>query len=273
MAEERPHLSASQLEMFWRCPEQYRRRYIEGEKLPPGIALIAGKAFHKGAEVNFTQKIESHEDLPTCDIADAAASAFDAEVAGGYTLNEDEESKGAKKVLGEAKDQAVFLARVHSIEQAPDYQPVAVEHKTRILFPSSTHDLLAVTDLRDDKDRVVDLKTAARKMPVTAADESTQLTIYAAAFHADVGRAPSEVRLDVLTKTKAPQRQVLQSERNANDFRVFANRVNVTLSAIKAGSFTPASPGAWCCSPKWCGFWNSCPYINAERRAAADKGE
>ena len=30
----KPHLSASQLNMIGRCGEQYRRRYVEGEKIP-----------------------------------------------------------------------------------------------------------------------------------------------------------------------------------------------------------------------------------------------
>lgn len=267
---EKPHLSATQLEMFWRCPESYRRRYIEGERIPPGIALITGKAFHAGAETNFRQKIESHADLPQKEIVEVAAAAFDAEAAAGYLLSDDEASRGAKNVLGEAKDMTVKLARCHAQEQAPDYQPVAVEHKTRIVFPQATHDLLAITDLRDSKRRVVDLKTAARKMPQTAADSSTQLTIYAAAHQIDTGEPASEVRLDVVTKTKNPARQVIVSQRDRADFQALINRVNSTLNAIHVGAFTPASPGSWACSPKWCGYWSTCPFINQARREAAE---
>ncbi|MBN2579136.1 MAG: PD-(D/E)XK nuclease family protein [Pirellulales bacterium] len=267
---EKPHLSATQLEMFWRCPEQYRRRYIEGERIQPGVALILGKAFHAGAEVNFRQKIESHEDLPEKEIIDASAAAFDTEVAGGYVLSDEETSVGAEKVLGAAKDKTIQLAGVHASEQAPDYQPVAVEHATRIVFQKASHDLLAITDLRDDKRRVVDLKTAGKKMPSNSADTSTQLTIYAAAFQVDTGVPPAEVRLDVLTKTKIPARQVLVSNRTQADYQALLNRVNATLAAIQAGNFTPCSPGNWVCSPKWCGYWHTCPFINSERLAAAE---
>ncbi len=267
---EKPHLSATQMEMFWRCPEQYRRRYVEGERIPPGVALILGKAFHAGAELNFRQKIESHEDLPVNQIVDAAAAAFDAEVSGGYSLSPEEAEVGGKKVLGEAKDKTVQLAEIHAEEQAPDYQPIAVEHSTRIVFPMATHDLLAITDLRDDLRRVVDFKTAARRMPADAADSSTQLTIYAAAHQIDTGAPASEVRLDVLTKTKTPSRQVLRSDRSQADFQALIHRVNSTLSAIHAGSFTPASPGSWVCSPRWCGYWATCKFVNSERLAAAE---
>jgi len=262
---EKPHISATQLDMYWRCPESYRRRYVEGEVIPPAIALLQGRAFHKGAEFNFRQKIDTHEDLPAGEIVDAAAAAFEADLAGGYELNEEEAFHGAKKVLGQAKDQVVGLAFAHGVMQAPDYQPVAVEHRSTILFPSATHDLVAITDLRDDKRRVVDFKTAARKMPADAADKSTQLSIYAAAYQVETGSPPREVRLDVVTKTKDPARQVLRSHRSEAAFQVLINRVNATLAAINKGSFPPASPDAWCCSLKWCGYARTCPYFNSER--------
>ena len=59
-----PHISVSALEMHQRCPKQYEFRYVEGMKIPPGIALIRGKAFHSGVAHNYKQKIESAKDLP-----------------------------------------------------------------------------------------------------------------------------------------------------------------------------------------------------------------
>lgn len=265
----KPHVSFSSLDMYWRCPEQYRRVHILHERLQPGVAAMTGTGVHRGAEVNFTQKIDSHRDLPPSDIVDAAVAAFEKEAAGGYSLSKDEESIGADKVLGEAKDKLVKIAHLHATEQAPEYQPTEVEHFTRIVFPDATHDLVAITDLRDDRQRVVDFKTAARKMPAGAADESLQLTIYAAAYRVERGDMPAEVRLDLVTKASKPARQVLTSKRNATDLRVMVNRVNVTLAAINHGDFPPASPGHWCCSPKWCGFFSSCPYVNSERLALA----
>lgn len=266
----KPHISATQMEMIWRCPEQYRRRYIEGERLPPGVALLVGTGMHIGAQVNFDQKIKTHEDLPPKQIVGAAVSGFEKRVAGdGFSLSEEEASRGAKVVLGEAKDLTAKLAGAHAEHQAPDYQPVAVEHTTRIVFPNASHDLLGVTDLRDDKDRVTDFKSAARKPAEDEAERSIALTIYAASFQIENSRPSSEVRLDVLTKTKVPGRHVRVSQRDRNDFAVLANRVNITLAAIKAGVFLPASPGNWACSSKWCGFASTCPYFNSERRAAA----
>lgn len=268
---EKPHVSNSQLSMYWRCPEQYRRRYMEKEILPPGIALLTGGAIHSGAEVNFRQKIESHQDLAEADIVGASVAAFETATTGGYALSDEELLRGATVVLGEAKDQTAKLAEVHAQQQAPDYQPVAVEQSTRILLPNASRDLLAITDLRDDQRRVVDIKTAGRKKPQSEVDGSIQLTIYAAAYQIDCGEPPSEVRLDTLIKTKKPGRQVLSSIRDRTDFQVLINRINATLAAIEAGNFPPCSPDAWQCSSRWCGYARTCPYINSERFEAAGR--
>lgn len=275
----KPHVSATQLEMVWRCPEQYRRRYVCQEVIPPGIALLEGSAYHAGAETNFRQKIDTHADLPAKDIVETSVAAFDAKVAGGYILSDEEAGRGDRIILGEAKDEVVKLAKAHAELQAPDYQPVAVEHATRIIFPTATHDLLGITDLRDDHGKVVDLKTAARKKPQSDADTSTQLTIYAAAYQIDTGRAPSEVRLDIVTKTKTAARQVLTSDRTAADYKTLIARVNATLQTIAALTekgvepWGPASPGSWACSPKFCGYFRTCPHVNSERIAAAESPE
>ena len=275
----KPHISPSQIEMLAKCAEQYRRRYICREIIPPGIALLVGTGYHRGAEHNFRQTIESHADLPSSEIIEAAVAGFETEQAGGYMLSTEEDSRGAGIVLGEAKDQVAALAGVHAKEQAPDYQPVAVEHTTRIIFPDATHDMLGVTDLRDDQRRVVDFKTAAKKKPQSEADTSLQLTVYAAAHQIDTGEPCAECRLDTVTKTKTPARQVLTTTRGEADYRVLLSRVNAMIGALgaykQAGiDIWPGAPiGAWWCGERFCGFARTCPHFNSERKAAAVTSE
>jgi hypothetical protein len=259
--------------MYWRCPEQYRRRYQEHERIPPGVAIMTGSAVHKGAEINFKQKIETHEDLPQTDIVDAACEAFEDGLKAGYTFSEEEVSIGREKVFGLAIDQVSDLAELHAAEQAPDYQPTEVEHTTRIVFPDAPVDLLAVTDLRDDQRHVVDFKTAAKRKSAAEVDRSIQLSIYAAAYWVDHGVPPAAVYLDTLVKTKTPKRQLLWSTRDESHIKVLVRRINVTLAAIELGVFTPCPPDAWQCSDKWCGYWRTCPYVNSEpQRKETDNG-
>ena len=120
------HLSPTQLGMYLRCGEQYRRRYIEKEIVPPGIALIKGGSVHKAAETNFRQKIESREDLPIKDIREAAAANFDGQIASGYILDPDERAIGAKKVLGVAKDSTIKLVDIYVIAGRASHPTIAL---------------------------------------------------------------------------------------------------------------------------------------------------
>jgi hypothetical protein len=264
---QKPHISDSQLTMHGKCPEQWRRRYIEKEVIPPGVAMLIGSGVHIGAETNFGQKIESHVDMPRGEIIEAAVAGFKARIGGdGCLLSEDEASRGKTVVVSQATDTIVTLAGLHADQQAPDYQPMEVECHTRIELPASTHDILAITDLRDDQDRVVDFKTAGKSKSQTDADHSTQLTTYAAAYEVDHGRPCSELRLDTLVKTKKPKRQILTTTRDEADYRVLASRMDAMLRSIKTGVFTAAPVGAWWCSAKWCGYAETCKFFNAERK-------
>ena len=66
----------SMVGMWLRCGEQFRRRYIENEILPPGIPARRGSAFHKSADTNHKQKISTGEDLPLGDLKDCASDEY-----------------------------------------------------------------------------------------------------------------------------------------------------------------------------------------------------
>lgn len=262
---DKPHVSASQLDSFCRCPEAYRRRYLEGEKIPPSVAMLKGTGFHRGAETNFRQKIESRVDLKTSDIVDAAVSAFEFELEKGVELVGDDRLRGKPVVIAETKDDLVSVVTVHAKEQAPQYQPVFVEQPFTIALPGS-RDLKGVIDLADDLRRVIDLKSAGRSKAQADADSSVQLTVYAAGHHALTGEPPTEVRLDTIVTTKTKTyRNVVSSDRGPDDFRALANRIETVVNGIEKGVFPPAPPGSWQCTAKWCGYFSTCPYVNASR--------
>jgi len=273
-APRKPHVSPSALDMYLRCGEQYRRAYIEKEKIPPGVALVKGGSVHKAAEVNFAQKIESHVDLPVGDLLEAAASHVDQTLEReGMMLTPDEEGRGLAKVKGELVDRATALTKTFHKHIAPTVQPVLVERFVRIDLPRHSHDLLGRLDCVDDGDRVRDLKTSSRRKSEDEVQRSDQLTFYHAAMKKETGREPKEVVLDVLVDTKTPAVQTLRSNRTQNDKQVFLNRLNSMIQGVNAGVFPPAPLGHWCCSPKFCGYWFTCPYVNSERTAAAAEAQ
>lgn len=269
--DKKPHWSHTQIDMITKCPESYRRRYIEGEKRPPGIAMLRGRAVHVSGEINFRQKIESHSDLPADDIIELATSQFDTELAGGYELMDDEKSLGEKNFLGQTKDEIAQMARCMAIDVAPDYQPTLVEARFRLALPGP-RDIIGVLDLATDKAEVIDFKTAKKKKNQDDADTSTQLTIYGPAHFALTGKPVTGLHLDSIIHTKkGSNRQRLSTSRSSPDFVALANRINVLNKIVESGNYAPAAVGSWWCSEKWCGFHATCPYVNSERKAANGK--
>jgi len=268
MNDQKPHLSATQLNLASMCGEAYRRRYIEGDKLPPGVAMIRGKSVHHAAAENFTQKIESHEDLPRADIVDQAVSKFDLECKGGYELTGDEKGRKPADVLDDARDDVREFADLHARDQAPDYQPAYVEEQFRIELPGS-HDFVGIIDLATEDKTVADLKTTKKSQNQSAADQSVQLTGYAAGYKAITGDPPNLIQLDVavVLKTKT-KRDVFKTHRTPADFAELAARTNALIGAIQAGVFIPIEPNHWKCSEKWCGFHATCPYTQGVRSRA-----
>lgn len=245
---------------------------MEGQRIPPGIALLKGTAVHVGAEHNYRQKIESKEDLPTTEIIDRAVAALDDRMnAEGLLLSPEEESRGKSIVVGEAKDSTANMAEVLAEEVAPTVQPILVEEKQRILLPDATHDLLGIMDVVDNDEHIRDIKTTGKTKSQADWDSSVQFSFYAILYRAKFGKEAKGIVVDqIVDFKKGPEYRPAFTTRVRADYDALLHRINATLKGIAAGIFTPATPGAWWCSPRFCGFYQTCRYVNAERQAAAD---
>ena len=277
-AKKKSYISPSQLNTFENCGEAYRRRYIEKEIIPPGVAALRGGSVHKGAEMNFEQKIESKIDLPKKDIVDRAVAEFEGRMKiEGLFLDPASAARGKDIVVGEEKDTTVRLAGLFSDQVAPVYQPIAVEQKIEIELPNSPKNLLGILDLTatlvSDPARgegIVDYKTGKKTKPQGDFDTSAQITLYDLAYRAKRGKAPDFLQVEQLIDLKSgPKRVTNTTTRTAADFKPAIARVNAMISGLEKGAFMPTNAGAWNCSPKWCGYFGTCSYVNSERRAAA----
>ena len=249
--------------MYARCPEQYRRRYVEGQRIPPGIALLRGSAVHTAAEQNNGQKVNSHEDLPVVDLQDIAAEAYDIRVQEeGVYLQPDEKSR-AKDALGEGKDAAVGLAGYYGEALAPQIQPVEVEQRFTIELPGLC-DLMGVIDVVDTERVIRDMKTSGKRKAQRDADTNTGLTVYGLAYETQNQSPPAGLRLDTLIRTKSGKHslQHLDTERTHAHYGALLKRLTAQVQAISLGSFPPTNPANWWCGPRWCGYYHTCPYRN-----------
>lgn len=260
--------SFSQISTYGLCPERYRRRYIEKDYRPSGTTLARGSAYHKGAETNFRQKIETHADLTVDDIVDASVAALDDVTSGReeLTLTEAEQSVGKKKTIKKLVDEVVEMSELLAKKQAPRYQPVGVEESFELIMPDGVPNVVGRLDIRTERG-VTDFKSSGRKATQDEADASIQLTTYGVAYHGITGEPATDLRYDraIITATKCFD-QVITTERTPEHLHAFALRMHQMERSIQAGIFVPCDPNAWNCSARWCEYWSDCPYVAGERQ-------
>lgn len=260
-APKKPYISPSQINLYTKCGEAWRRRYIKKEIVPPGVAMVKGTSVHKGAELNFKQKIETRQDLKLKEVVDYSVASFETTImTDGLLLNQEETLIGRSKVVGSAKDETAKLSKLYIEESAPLYQPKHVEVTARIPLPSSSHDLLSIADVITEHDEVIEYKTGKR-WSQEKADNEPQLTFQAVTFRALTGRDPKRIRVENLVNNIKPVRNPVDTTRNADDYQALINRINAVLDGINKNVFAPANPGGWWCAKNWCGYWSTCPYV------------
>lgn len=256
-----PHWSPTQSEMFAMCPERYRRRYVEGEKIPPGIALIRGSAVHKGAEVNLKHKRDNGVLLAEDAVLAAARDEFEARWQGGVLLTPEESSAGVAVTKGEAIDQTVNAARFHSEFVAPLILPKYVEAKVETKVDGLPRPLLGYVDVIETNGQLNDLKVSGKTPSEDMASSSVQLKHYALAYRAATGTDSPVQRLDYIVPLKKGTKHVrVETHNGPDDAARLIHRYSVQMEAIQHGAFPPATFGAWWCSEKWCGYFGTCRY-------------
>lgn len=260
-------VSPSAVGTYNKCGEQYRRRYVEGEKIPPGVTAHVGTGIHKGAEINHKHKIKEGKDQPVDVIQDAAVESYEKSLQNGIYLTPEEKTRKAK-ILGEGKDMTSSLAGLYRESLAPQIHPVLVEKFIKIHVDELPVPILSRLDVATADHWVPDLKSAKKSWRQEQVDGSHQLAVYRKGYEQEQGTVP-EVSMEVLVYKATPAHQNLVANVDDSDFDAFVVRAQKMLEAVRAGIFPPADPSHWICQPRFCGYWWSCPYISSNLKQSA----
>lgn len=249
-------LSFSQIELDLTCPRKYRMRYIDGVKLSASGAMVLGRAWHQGIELNYRQKTRSHEDLPAAEVVaftvERCRDALERGIADGSVVLTDWER--APKLI----DLAAEAAAVHHREIAPGVQPVLVEERWRIgLGEAFPFDLVGVFDVVDKDGVIADNKLTRKALDQEGFDRSLQWSIYSLAYRVMRGEVEGGLALHAVEKKPRVRAKVLRGRRTTAQLRWTAKLIEEVGAAILAGSFPPNPLGEFC-SPKFCGYWAMC---------------
>jgi len=254
----------SSLNMALRCGEQFRRRYIEGEIIPPSIAAARGTGVHGANEVNLRHKVKKGSDLPLDDLKDAARDKYVKTISGGiYLAKEDRPSKA--KLLNEGLNDTLRCTKVYGEEVAPNIHPVAIEEPFEIDVGLELP-LAGQMDYQE-KPIVGDLKTTSKKWQEGRIRKEIQPILYSF-VHEKTRQVRPEFIYHILiarrNKEGIPTSEELQTQSitpSNGDYEALLSKLEMFIKMLKAGVFVPANPTSWWCDPKWCGYWETCPYV------------
>jgi hypothetical protein len=254
----------SSLGMAFRCGEQFRRRYIENEIIPPSVAAGRGTGVHAGNKANLRQKIVSGEDLPESDILDATRDGFVHALRNGVYLPQDEISE-KNRIINNGLNDAIRCAKLYKAEVAHTIKPKAVEEPFRVdvglpLFLGGTMDY-------QETPRVGDLKTAGLKWQEGRIEKEIQPVFYSYVHEKQTGVRPEFVYHILIarrgkegnpTSTKLQEQSITCTD---NHYHALFAKFRMFIKMLETGTFLPANPSSWWCSPKWCGYFQTCPYV------------
>lgn len=247
-----------------RCGEQFRRRYIENEIIPPGIAAGRGTGVHKASEINLKQKVQTRQDMPLNDLYDAARDGYVNALADGVFLSKEEQS-AKNKLINEGLNDCLRCTKVYHESVAPRLNPVEVEKPFNIDIGLDLN--LAGRMDYQDKPLVGDLKTTTRAWPKGRARNEIQPVFYSFVHEEETGIRP-EFRYDILiarrNKDGKPTSEDYQEEivmmATDKDYKALLAKFKLFVDLLKAGVFPPCNPTDWVCSEKWCGYYSTCKY-------------
>lgn len=249
------HLSVGSLNTYLRCPEKWRRRYMEHEFEPVGPGMVVGSAAGEANNVNFRQKVMSTTDLATDEVLDAYSDEFE--------MSKDQREidwQGEKP--GDVKDSGAKAVKVFHEAKSPEIQPVTVERKFSLGFADQPWTFVGFIDIEDEDGDVDDLKVVAKRITPADAHADPQATAYLAARRAE-GNPARRFKFQQAIRTKTPAADTVETTRTDVQLDNYLARV-LRMAAeiawrIENDVWSYAAPGAWWCSQKMCGFWPTCP--------------
>ena len=258
------YLSVSQVGLFQKCGERYRRKYVLGQKSPNSSNLGHGRLIHLTVETLLQYKIDHEQRVPPADLAGDTISTHLQE------HTQDIEIWDPKVPNMEVfEETARSLVDLYVEARLPEVLPRAVELKLekvirgRIPFVGYTDliemslidvDFQPMKSLDDLKptDSVRDLKATGKKYGANIVANSLQLSMYG------VITGLEHVGFDLLVQKKKSEFVKQDGFRSPQEKEHACDVVEDVAKAITAGIFTRADPESWMCTEKWCPYFKEC---------------
>ena len=245
------HLSPSQVNMLLRCPTQWYFRYVENKVIQPTGSMMVGSAFHGAVGINYSQKIETHEDLPLQEVLDYFSTDFDAN---------SQETDWRHDDPGTKKDTGIQTLSKYQESIAPLVQPKAVELGYQLSFTNVDWTFKGYVDLVTDAEVVLELKTSARSVSKPREDHIRQISAYILGNRQLSGAKEFGARIDyaIHPSKNNPPKIVSFTIQDPDDLVFHYLKLIKQCSRIVENEVFIPNRDHILCSRKWCGYWELC---------------
>jgi len=250
------HLSYSSIQLFLTCPAAWRFRYVEKVQTPTSTALVFGSAWHETVEAYVGARALGQE----ADLLglwqhhwQATLERQTAPVDWGAETPEQHYNEGVR-LLSNAEVTAALDGIVPKVEgDAP-----IIEKRVELHVPGVPVPVIGYIDIITADGVPGDFKTSARAWSADKAANELQPVYYLAALNqAGIPTPGMKFRHFVVTKTKKPQFQVLETAHKPEALLFLYQMIAKVWTAIEAEAF-PENPTTWKCQPRYCEFWEVC---------------
>lgn len=254
-------LRPSMLQQFLGCPAQWFRAGLLNDYQKPAAAATAGTSLHKGAEVGYTDKIKHGSLPPISYLTDVVVEEW-------RDLNEKQELEFGKDEDYHTyeRDLVKGITEYHS-SVMPISDPIAVEKRYDIMIEDhpifkgvgGTLDLVF-------EEGVGDIKFTKKK--TTPGKYMLQQSTYAL-LRQKHGETCNFNQIHNVIRGKGAEILALRMN-TAYAESVIRRILHVTKVFWETGEtelFRGTNMHAYyLCSPTWCGYWDTCPYVKELRQ-------
>lgn len=242
------HLSYSSISKYMRCPRQWYYHYIEQRPTSPSAALINGSATH-----NTIERMWYDTQTDILDIWEQEWTRCVDEARGEIDWGDKDEMVHYEDGLRVIKSPSI-LPHIRAIQPRSELD---VERKVELHVPEVPVPIIGYIDVIDAREVPGDIKTSSRAWSQKRADDSLQPTFYLAALWQAGVPVTGEFRYYILTKTKSPKYQMIQTHRHRGHVDFLFEIIQGVWRGIENLVFYP-QPDGWHCDPRYCDFYKDC---------------
>ena len=252
----------SAVDGFYSCAYQWGKTFLEGKCTIPGARAAIGTSIHAAVETMWTDAIATgKKDSNLSKLTDAAMGAWKEQTHDGVKFDDGEDANTAAVEI--IRGAEAFVEDIVPFTKIPN----AVEEFYKVDIEHALVSELGGTVDYITNDTIADVKTSKRKLSTPS--YTTQQSIYKYLAQANGVDVKHNLIQGVVLRKTGAEGMVLSMETNVPLAKRLINGMLDTLDII-AKDVAPietilrGNPKYYLCSPKYCGEYETCPFVNGE---------